>query len=373
MKPVQFLLNQPRDIPLALLLHKTCPKPLQVMLMDFAMNDEFGFGKSLRCNMQESDYTYLNQCLGEALTVVGEENKCRAWVGQAEVALSRGREFVVFLSGAKKNVALSLNRAFLGRLMQVMPHYGNRLKIMLNGPAWLDRNLAKDWEMGYDKYPQLEGMVRDGKVVLGNPQAYYYEYLNAMGKDAVRKKLGIPTDRKVCFLSFHMADPRLTIYDSPEHFMSVVKPAMEEFKRKGYYIISRRRLNKDDIEFYQRNHTPDIYNWDEVKHLVDVEMNGTSGFPGEIWEGLYASDIFFLADISGIGYVEAALARSPVYMPKSPKDAKEHNPVIDDMLSRGLIGLDDSDSFINSYKSGIEGFLSSWYSGNLDAFWKAVL
>jgi hypothetical protein len=372
MRPIAFLLNQPRDIPLALLLHKTAPKPLQVLVSDFAMHDEFGIGKELRCNMNYDDYLYLDKCLKESCTVCGNPDMMRGLLKECEVALSRGREFIIMLSPAPKNVALSFNRAYLGRLMQVMGHYGNRLNIMLNGPAWLNRDLAKDWEISLERHEELWRLEKQGKIPLGNPQAYYYDYFTGMGRDAVRSKLGIPLDKKVCFLSFHMADPRLTIYNSPEDFMSVVKPAMEDFKNRGYYIISRRRLNKDDIEFYQRNKTPDIFNWDEVKHLVDVEMNGTTGFPGEIWEGLFASDVMFLADISGIAYVEAALARCPVYMPRSPKDAREPNPVITDMLRRGLIGADDSDAFIAAYKTGIEDFLRQWYQGTIESFWKAV-
>jgi hypothetical protein len=70
--------------------------------------------------------------------------------------------------------------------------------------------------------------------------------------------------------------------------------------------------------------------------------------------------------------VEAALARCPVYMPRSPKDAREPNPVITDMLRRGLIGADDSDAFIAAYKTGIEDFLRQWYQGTIESFWKAV-
>ena len=366
-----YLLNQSRDISLVKLIKKISPVPLTIIVTNFTAKDEYGWNKvkSLQqCISDDETQSLVNEIDGVVI--------CKKWsilkdyMANCEVCMSRGREFFIFKEISKRNIALSLNRCYFNRLIDVLPHYKN-MKVIMTSDKWLDKSCG-NFMMGSNGYIMLD-KYRDrfkGIDILG----LYYEFLKKETKIQIRQRLNVPLDSKIAFVSFRMAQKEFSIHRDANSFMSTTKREIERLKDDGYYIISRRRMGQHDMDYYNSTNAPDISRYCEIAHLIDMEMNGSDGFPGTIWDGLYASDLLLLADISGICHYEVALCRCPVYMPfDTIHNINELNPATRDMLKRGLIFNKLTDINIKHYEIEIEEFVKEWYNTNVDLFWKEVL
>ena len=370
---VTFLLNTPNDISLGMVLSKTCPVPLNIVVTNFQADNEYNWpkAKNLTPNVTRRDIKFIKSHFADKATICNGVAQMKDLVNNADVCLSRGREFFIFKPICKKNVALSLNRCYFNRLLDVLPHYDD-LRIYMSSERWLDKSLCGDFMMGDNGYDRVEKYRN--KFRFADVMTYNYDYLCSQGKEAIKKRLGVPLDAKVAFLSFRMAQKSFSIYESAEQFIETAKQEVSKLKEQGYYIISRRRLGKHDMAYYRVNRSPDVYGFDAVKNMVDIEMNGSEGFPGQIWESLYISDLMLLMDISGICQNEAALCRTPIYMPyEKINNADELNPAIRDMFKRNLILNKIDENNLVGYKKGVEEFVSDWYNADIERFWKDVL
>ena len=365
------LLNQPRDISLVKLIKEISPVPITIIVTNFSDKDEYQWSKSKnlqQCISDSETQSLVNEIDG--VMVCKKAPVLKDYMANCEVCISRGREFFVFKEIAKRNVALSLNRCYFNRLIDVLPHYKN-MKVIMNSDKWLDK-CCGNFMMGNNSYVELEKNRNcfKGVDVLG----YNYEWLKKETKSQIRHRLQIPIDSKIAFISFRMAQKEFSIHRDANTFMSTTKREIERLKENGYYIISRRRMGQHDMDYYKVTNAPDISRYGEISHLVDMEMNGSDGFPGTIWEGLYASDLLLLADISGICHYEAALCRCPVYMPfDTIHNINELNPATRDMFKRGLIFNELTEENLEHYQIKIEEFVKDWYNTNVDLFWKEVL
>ena len=371
MAEVIYLLNQSRDVSLAKLIVETSPVDVTVIINNASTMDEYRWEKrkGLHPCISDKEVQVIKSEINGAI-VCNDVTQLKSHLKNCEVCLSRGREFFVVKELAKKSVALSLNRCYFNRLLDVLPFYRN-LTIMMNSEKWLDKSCGS-FSMGDSNYEVIHEYKNRFRCL--DIMGYYYDYLKKQGKNEIKRKMGVPVDQKIAFVSFRMAQKDFSIYDSPNEFVDVVKKELERLKGQGYYLMSRRRLGKHDMAYYAVHKSPDIYGFDKVKHLMDLEINGSDGFPGIIWEGLFVSDIMFLADVSGICHNEAALCRCPVYMPyKNITNIGKLNPSTQDMINKRLIFDKLNDKNISYYNENIESFILEWYNTDVNGFWQEVL
>jgi hypothetical protein len=368
-----FLLNAPNDISLGMVLSKTCPVPLRIVVTNFRADNEYNWpkAKKLTPRVTDADIKFIQSHFADKVTICNSANNMKSLVNDADVCLSRGREFFIFKPICKKNVALSLNRCYFNRLLDVLPHYDD-LKIYLSSERWIDKSLCGEFMMGGNDYDRVE--TYRNKFRFADIMHHNYDHLCKQGKEAIKKRLGVPLESKVAFLSFRMAQKSFSIYESADQFIETARQEVSKLKDQGYYIISRRRLGKHDMAYYRANRSPDVYGFGAVKDMIDIEMNGSEGFPGQIWESLYVSDFMLLMDISGICQNEAALCRTPIYMPyENINNVDELNPAIRDMINRGLILNDRDEINLVEYKKVMDEFVSDWYNTDIERFWKEAL
>jgi len=376
---IVFFLNQPRDVPLAMLLLKTCPKLIKIIFSKFNRKDEYNWTKSkyIEKNFTWSQSNMVKRYLPkESIVYCSSYRKFKNILSDTDIFIDRGRALIVSKPIAKKNIALSMNRCYFNRLLDVLPYYkNNNLKIFLHSDAWLSEKLAGDFMMGENNYSIITSNQTCFETV--DILGCYYDILKNLGKKKIKAELKLPQDQKIVFLSFRKAEKTFSIYDTNDQFISTVKKNLESLKDQGYYIVSRRRLGKHDIRAYKVLGSPDIERFNEVSPLIDREFNGIGGFPDLLWKVMYVSDVHYMADISGIGYVEAALCRCPAYMPFNESWFKVKlnniNPALKDMVNRGLIFNELTENNIHHYKDNIEDFLKIWYNTNPERFWDKIL
>jgi hypothetical protein len=364
------LLNQSRDISLVKLIKRISPVPLTIIVTNVTSVDEYGWSKRKnlqQCINNEEILSLQNEI--DDVIVCRDIPTLKEYLSDCEVCLSRGREFFVLKEIAKRNVALSLNRCYFNRLLDVLPHYKN-LKVMFNSDRWLEEKYCGNFAMDKHNYGQVDKYKDSFRGV--DIMGYNYQHMVEQGKIDIKRKLKVPLDSKIAFVSFRMAQKDFSIYKDADAFIDTTKREIERLKAENYYIISTRRLGKHDMEYYKATNAPDITRFSEIEHLVDIEMNDSNGFPGTIWDALYASDLLLLSDISGICHYEAALCRCPIYMPYDKIDnINKLNPATRDMFNRGLIFNDLSK--IEYYQDEVENFVKDWYNTDVDLFWEEVL
>jgi len=381
---ILFSVDQSRDIPLAQVLYHTCPEELHIMIRDFVKNDEYKWSKPKqleRC-LQKEDIQFIKKYFPKKQTHHVRTFLSYKWlINKVKVFITRGRDLIVLKPRAPKNIILSLNRCYFNRILDILPKItpdpAHKIQVFLHANRWLAEEHMNRFQMteeqSYSQVKELSPFFY-GIDVLGQN----YNLLKNKSKEEIKSELGIPRDAKIAMLSFRKAQPEFSIFESNENFISVVKETLEELKKQNYYIISRRRLGKHDIEYYKKHKTPDILLFDQVEKFIDKEVNGSGDYPDIIWKSLYISDFLFLPDISGICSCEAALTRCPVYMPFSSKEEvlekfSTLSPPILDMIQRGLVfNTLDKKSF-DHFHINIEEFIHDWFNTDISQFWDTVL
>tara|TARA_R100001082_G_scaffold109286_1_gene86150 strand:- start:1796 stop:2992 length:1197 start_codon:yes stop_codon:yes gene_type:complete len=387
---VVYLLNHPNDVPLAILLYKTCPEDVQldVILTNISTYDEFGWGskgrspKFLEPCIQEKDIVDIKALYNpEQIFDCRGVSEFKQRVKKYDVAISRGREFVVLKELAKKSVALSMNRCYFNRLLDAIPYYNN-LKVFLYGPAWLEENLCGRFQMDQHDYSSVEKCMSSFKTI--DVLGYYYEHLQKLGKSKIKQELGLPHDKKIAFLSFRMAEPAYSVHRNVSEFLQKTEKMLLEFKERGYYILSRERLDKPNVAWDKRRGVYGKIDEYFNSGLIDIKMNGHAGYPSLVWRAMYASDILLLSDVSGICTNEGILCRTPVYMPYDKyfldnkleiyhNEKDPINPVQRDMIKKGFVFNEFNQKNVDFYKNNIEEFVKQWYNTDIKSFWKEVL
>jgi len=368
-----YILESPKDIALALLMHRTSPFPFKIVITTFTATDKYKWAKpkGMTPCFPKEEIQNIRDIIGDDLIVASSEVELDNIWKNVDICIARGREFVVLKSKAKKNIALSLTGSYFGRLYSVLPYYDN-LRIFFLSKEWATtENLSLHGGYSPSDIEKIRGLFDYGDIY-----GYYYDYMKEYGKDKIKEELGIPLDQKVAFLSFRKAAEAESIYNNNDEFMNSVKRMIKKFKDEGYFIISRRRLGQHDLKYYSVMNYPEITRFNEIASSINKEMNGSGEFPYEIWKGLFASDVLLLADNSGICYIEAAMSRCPIYMPYTQKglDKTLHQllPASKDMFSQNLIFNEYSEENIKNYHQNIEPFLKKWYNYDIDKFWKEI-
>lgn len=370
-----FFLGSPKDVALAFLLRKTAQVDLKVVVSNVTIKDKYGWKKSkfIEPCFPPEEMASLRNTFGDDLYVYSRESDLDCVWDDNEVSISRGREFSVLKSKAKKNIALSLTGSYLGRLYDVIPYYNGNVKIIFFSKAWSEHHNLLN--MGVGDHHDVEKYRNNFDY--GDIYGYYHDYLKKNNKDELKNQLGIPLNRKIALLSFRMAAAHESIHKNQNDFMTSLVQTIKKFKDDGYFIISRRRLGLHDLKYYSSMKTPEVSRFNEVSYLIDKEMNGVGEFPYDLWKSMHVSDVLLLMDNSGICYIEAAISRCPIYMPYSKdgldRSYKELLPASRDMFDKNLIFNDYTEENIKHYHQNIETFLSKWYDYDVDGFWGKIL
>lgn len=365
-----FSLNSPKDTSLAQLLVKTAPIPIKILLVNFNSKDEYGWkkGKNLAPCFLNEHMTNIKKILGDKLVICNSESQFKNELKKIDLFLMRGREICVLKSLAKSNIVLSFDRAYLSRLCKVLPYYDN-LKIMLYSPVWLNRDIMGDYEIDNGSYCVIE-KYRD-RFIFGNVLGEYYRILKDIGKENVKKELGLPVDRKIAFFSFRMAHSNVSIHDNKNMFFAESVKMLKRFKDEGYFIVARRKIYKTI------DNQVDISQHPDLRKCIDIEMNGHGGYPDLIWRVLFSSDVLISPDVTGLLFFEGLLTRCPVYMPYRKIPSVEQRikklPPVWEMIKSGLIMRDYNEQTMRHYYDSVESFIDTWHGGDVDDFWKSII
>lgn len=375
-----FVLYAPRDVALAKILLETSPVDIKVLVPNFKTKDQYNWKKrkTFTNHFTFFEKIKLKKELGPLnLKIVWSKGSFIKQIKEADLVIDRGQTFFIFKPIARNNVALSLNRCYFNRLLDVIPHYKeSQLKIYMHSDMWLDSDKNGSFMMEGHSYNTIKDNIANfsGIDILG----YNYDLLKKEDKLKLKNEFNLPEDKKIVLVSFRKCvNPNWSVFQSNDEFIASVKENLIKLKNKGYYVISRRRMGKHDLAAYKTLNSPDISRFDEVSYLIDLEFNDGGGYPDLLYRLLYVSDLLYLPDISGIASVEAALTRCPVYMPYKEEWKNNQcvniNPATKDMVYRNLIFNDLSESSINYYNVNITKFLADWYNTDIEGFWKSVL
>lgn len=376
---IAYLLNMPRQVPFASLIAKTCPNVCKIIITNFHKNTEFNLGKNkyLDGNLQD-----------ENIEEIRNEHKntilCNSYLEfinamkDVDICISQGREYFIIhpdnLPNVKKYIALSLDRCYFNRLLQVIPEYKGKLDIFMHSHAWFEENECGKYLMDNIGYEVLEQYKKHlfGLDFLGE----YKNLLKSYGLYKIKEELGIPLDRKVAILSFRKAENKFTYYKSDEEFLKATEDMVKQFKEKGFYIICRRRVGKNDINHYQQKAASDGYS--RIAPYIDKEINGFGGFPSLVWKLVYASDVMLMSDHSGIALLEGALCKTIPYMNYTENEftksqfenlAPATKELVRDCFMSGEYTEDEHEIKLNK----LAKFNKKWYNTNINLFWEKVL
>jgi len=378
MDKVLFLLNNPKDLSIARLLFKISPIPIQFIITNFDARDKYGWKKpkQLECWFSDDSIKDIKLALRDNITICTSEKDLQELWRESDVCISKGREFFVLKSPSKRNIALSFDRCYFSRLLDILPYYKDALTIVLSSPIWLDEKFCGYYEMDPKKHTReyIDKYRKNFKFV--DISNYYYETLQKMGKENIRKELGLPLDKKIAFFSFRMSTDQASIHKNTDDFVCASKKMLEKFKEDNYFIISRRRMGRQDLLWYKNTNHPEVSRFKEIFHLIDMEINGFGGFPELIYRGIYASDIMLLSDLSGIARTEGLFCRCPIYMPfeknKENIGRISYFPIIKDMVDNGIIFNEYNQSSMDEYYKNVENLIQKWHSYDLDGFWNII-
>jgi len=367
-------LNQPRDIPLAALIDRTSPDAVKFAITDFSHETEFNLGKrkALEKCFDSNQIEEANLVLSD-MCVCRDKEEMMELISTCDICLSVGREFFVFKPIERvKYVALSMERCYFHRLIQVLPAYKGNLKIFLHSEAWLEEDICGLYEMGPFNYGYLDLYSNSFEAV--DILGHYKSILSQHKKDEIKEEFGVPKDKKVVLFSFRRADKQLTVHGSESEYYESCKENLKKLKELGYYVICRRRLSEYDIA--RRKDSAEVKKYDEFSDLIDKELSGFGHFPEVIWKAMHISNMLYLSDVSSIADIEAAICRTPVFLPREGSLVEEKlkfmSPRYKDLFERGLI-FDSIEGWSESeYKKGVEDFIQEWYNTDVNEFWKRV-
>jgi len=169
MKKIAYLLNHPNDIALASIFYKTKPEDVQVKIImtNFFAMDKYSWGsrvgksKSLDPCIRPSDYDDIKEIYPEGDIIICKSEQefiNETTSGKYDICVSRGRELFVFPEWADKTIALSMNRCYFNRLLDVFPFYKN-LNVFLYSDEWKKEsscgNFCMDPRNSYDQVNEL--------------------------------------------------------------------------------------------------------------------------------------------------------------------------------------------------------------------------
>jgi hypothetical protein len=393
---ITCLINMPRQIPFAKILHKTCPVKLKIVVSNFSATSEFTQLLQLRKTkrisscLNSENIEDLKDHFGEDLAVCNSIAEFDNAISSSDICLSDGREFYIFIPkfNIKKYVALST--AYVYRLMQVLPIYNGKLFICAGSKSQLEFNIK---EMRGWNNAVTEPILNNLKKVFSNLSEskslseidlnpFFYEsgfmqenynILEKQGKEKVREELGLPLDRKIALFSCRKGTPQTTLFSSDQELVSQNENALKKLKDMGYYIVCRERNGNNDRGSHQQNVMSDICS----SELIDKRMSSFKGFPSEVYKLCYASDLIWLADLSALGSIEGLICQKPCYVPYIKELSNEFldglSFAFKDCIESGHWFNDLTEKNISLSEEKAISLKNKHYNANIENFWKDVL
>ena len=372
-----FILNHVRDTQLCLNVLESFNFDIDVVITSFYKNSEYAVTghKIIEPCMSKEDINSFVETLATITNNVSvflctDPQAFLQIMSRYDRAISRGRTFLIFRPFIKNVIALSMNRTYLDRLIDVSSYWGSNFKIILSSESWLDEKIcASHCSIDRKRYDFIE----KNKEMF---RFYDFSSLNKVkldneGQDKVRIKLGIPVDRKVAVIS-----PRNDIIlqnslykDHDDIFIENTVRSIQDLKKAGYYIVSRSRMDPKTIKIFSQKGRNSlsidlIKKLNELK-LIDKTIDDNEGYPSKVWQVVYASDVVLVADNTSLCNVESVVLEKPVILPYNKvleKNINNLNPPTREMYRQGLLYNSLSDINFKEFKSNILRFKKLWFN-----------
>ena len=377
-------LNRVVDIAAVIGLFKSCPLSIKkVLVVNFIHADEYFWPKrkSIQTWLSQSDVEDVANAIGYDNVVIAKNaNQYKEYVRKFDMCVALGRELFIFKPLTKLSVGISGTRDYFNRYIDLIKgdYYGEKgLIVTQNGDAWLEEESCGDYRMNCD-YDYFNSVKKECFLSV-DPLVDQKAECDKIGLKKIREELGFPVDEKIALISYRRADGWHTIFRSDEEFFKTSVETIKKFKDLGYFIVCRRRMGIDDIKSRRAN-SSEITRYDEIKHLIDLEVNGWSGYPNLLYKACYASDLLVMIDTSGICQREASISEIPTYMPYDNSNEfmvnqiqNEWEPGMRDMVNFKVVSNDTDDLFSDDFKENIKNYNKKWHAGNCEYFWKKTL
>ena len=224
--------------------------------------------KSLEVWLHPEDVSHLQQYFGDKFTPCYNSAQFKNSVSKNQVAIFSGREPFIIKNLCEKVVCLDVVGDYFHRYLDLLNYQKEnmKIKIVMNSKLWLDRHRHRE------SYQSVLENCRDN-FYFCDPCTDFKNILHNIGKDNIKKQLGLPLDKKIAFVSLRRADPHLTIFETNESFYKSAIEGIKHLKQQGYCIISRRRRGVDDLNT-RRVNSPVHTKYDSFKELIIRDLNG---------------------------------------------------------------------------------------------------
>ena len=397
-----FCLNRATDLSLAQILYWNLPEDfdMKIAATTFYVESEFYEWKKpkrLDCWLSEADGRLLQQFFGVDLVQISTPDELKQLFNEVfpdAIGIFPGREpFIIKDICNNGAICISAVRDYFNRYLDVHYYYNNvtsepkKIKIVLDSDKWLDEETCGSWYMCepgirdvvWDEYKQDYEYLKNNNssFMACGPYNSYKDVLGQLDKTQVKEMYNIPLDKKVVLVSLRRGDSNLTFHEDDSSFFDHTLEMMAELKRKGFYIISRRRVDNDDI-VYRRANSAEITRYHEFEKYIDLDMSGWSMWPSRIWLACYLSDLMLLADMSGICRRESIICDLPMLLPKYDKEVYERNykngwdPAMRNMHDMNLFATNIEECLSEEYLKRLKKHKKMWHTGDASLFWQLL-
>ena len=383
---ITFALYDNKDIHLAKLIHSQSPHKVRILILNFIIRDQYKHKrkrKYLQIEFSDSQIKDLFDYFPKGdVKLIKSLLSYRWYMRKSIFHITRGRDIYVIKPIKRiKYRILSFSRIYYARMNDSIPFFLHKkidFKIIYYGKKWLEKEVIKNWQLGLGQDDNLvleNSHLIFASDILGETQ----KILKETSITDIKKEFNLPLNKKIAIFSFRKATNEFSFFNSNEEYISSVIKTLKELRKQEYYIICRRRVSPKDIKSYSALNIPNMNSdTEEIKSLFDIEINHNQGFPTAIYKLLFVSDILYMSDQSGIGSVEAALMRCPVYCPfpgnKNDiiKKTNAISPSLKEMISKELVFNQLSKDNILYYKKNIQFFLNEWFETDKKKFWEII-
>tara|TARA_B100000674_G_scaffold497780_1_gene532820 strand:- start:346 stop:1497 length:1152 start_codon:yes stop_codon:yes gene_type:complete len=371
-----FILNHVRDTQLCLNFIDSFKKNIDIVITSFLKRSEYqvtGHKIFEPCMSEQDIKDFIDVLKYKNFTgktfIVTNSNVFVELMKSYDQAISRGRAFLIFKPFIKKAIALSMNRTYMDRLIDVSPFWNNNLKIVLSSKHWVDEKICKSHLSIEDKHY---------KFIKGNPKNFMFfdfshinkNILDNIGKDNIKKELNLPLDKKIAVISprNEICDPFSLYKDNDDIFVSNTINQVKNLKNNGYYIVSRSRMDpKTKKVFKQKGRyslSIELINRLNDLNIIDKVIDDNAGYPSKVWKVIYSADVVMVADNTSLCNVESVVLEKPVIMPynsKLEKNIMNLNPPTREMYKSGILFKNLKDINLNKFNACISNFKKDWF------------
>lgn len=377
-----FILNHVRDTQLCLNILEVLNYEIDVVITSFIARSEYPITghKIFEPCMTEKDIVDFVNVINSLKLKKVSLHLCKDTpsflnlMKNYDRAISRGRAFIIFKPFVKKAIALSMNRTYLDRLIDVLPVWKGNLDIVLSSKAWIDKEICKGHlSITSDRYSIIKNKSENFKFF--DFSHMNKQKLDSIGLTEIKKELEIPLDVKIAVISprNEICEP-LSLYKGHDNlFVKNTIDQVVQLKKEGYYIVSRSRMDpKTKRIFSQKGRNSlsvDLINALHERNLVDKVVDDNLGHPAKVWKVIYCADVVMVSDNTSLCNVESVALEKPVIMPYNEtikKNIENLNPPIREMFKYEILFKSLQDVDTENFNSCIIEFKNIWFKKYTD-------